>query len=103
MQSGDHVIALADSYIWVIVVGNIISVVNEANMDLFEMMEQAQYANTMYFVRSLVHIRLVALFAFIAECDLVMMCLLMGAVALFTVSACDPCRVAQLCTECWNL
>ena len=56
----------------------------------------------MYYVSSLVHGGLVALFAFTVECDHVMMSLLIGAMALSNASVCDYYHVAQVSTECWE-
>ena len=64
MQFGDHVIALADSYVWVVVVGNIILGVNTPNLDLLEVVERERYTTAIYCVRSLVRIRLATLFPF---------------------------------------
>lgn len=100
VQFGDHIIALVDSYMWVMVMGNIISGVNEVNPDLLKVAERERCANAMYCISSLMHVRPVALFAFTIKCDLVMLGLPMGAAALSAASTCNPCRVAQLNTEC---
>ena len=50
MQFGNHVIALVDSYVWVVVVGNIILGVNKPNLDLLEVVEPERYTNAMYCV-----------------------------------------------------
>jgi Na+-driven multidrug efflux pump len=83
MQFSDHVIALADSYVWVVVVRNILSGVNEANLNLLEVVEREKYANIMYCISSLVHVGLVALFTFTVPCDLIMLGLLMLSVEAF--------------------
>ena len=102
VQFGDHVIILADSCVWVVVVGNIILGVNEANLDLLKVVEWEGYASTMYCVSSLVHVRLVTLFTFTVKYDLIILGLLMGAVAMSATSAYDPFRVTELSTECWE-
>ena len=40
MQFGDHVIALADRYLWVVVMENIILGVNRAYLNLIEVVER---------------------------------------------------------------
>ena len=52
VQFGDQVILLTDSYVWVVVVGNIISGVNKANIALIEVAERETYVNIMYCVSS---------------------------------------------------
>ena len=62
-------VELAEGYTWVVVVMNILSGVNEANLDLLEDVGGERCANAMYCVSSLVHLALVTLFAYNGDCD----------------------------------